>query len=295
MANISDFIAKGQNAIGQVGAFKDFLPEPIKKNLDIFLNGTKPAGNPRKGLNNILSVINGVNGAARSSHFFVNIPAPKLMLAPAAAGSNLAVPANIPFLAESTSLPGVMLATSSIKRYGFGPEEKKPYGATFVDVNMSFFGDGNYYVHRFFYHWLNRIVIFGKSPTQANAFEVYYKSDYATDITITTIDETGRTVSITTLVNAYPLFLGDIPLDWSASDSFVKIPVGFTYQYWKKETIGLDDSVNVPGSAGLLQKLLGAASAINVLSNIRKPNNIAEVINVVNNSKIAIGGLKGLF
>jgi hypothetical protein len=188
----------------------------------------------------------------------------------------------------------VLLDTTQIKRYGFGPSEKKPYGATFVDVNMSFFGDGNYNVHRFFYSWMNKIVVFAKSPTEANAFEVNYKEDYQTDIKITALDETGNTVTIVTLVNAYPIFLGDIPLSWSDTDSFVKIPVGFTYQYWKRELIDLGDKVQ-PGSTGILQKLMGATAALQVLSNIRKPNSIGDVINVVNNSKIAIGGLRGLF
>ena len=292
MANIGEFIAKGQNAVGAVNALKDFLPDSIKKNLDTFLNGTKASGTAKKSLNQILSTINGMNGAARPSHFYVDIPAPRAMMG--AAGSNSATVKNIPFLAESSSLPGVLLDTTQIKRYGFGPSEKKPYGATFVDVNMSFFGDGNYDVHRFFYSWLNKIVVFAKSPTEANAFEVNYKEDYQTDIKITALDETGNTVTIITLVNAYPIFLGDIPLSWSDTDSFVKIPVGFTYQYWKRELIDLGDKVQ-PGSTGILQKLMGATAALQVLSNIRKPNSIGDVINVVNNSKIAIGGLRGLF
>jgi len=292
MANIGEFIAKGQNAVGAVNALKDFLPDSIKKNLDTFLNGTKASGTNKKSLNQVLSTINGMNGPARSSHFYVDIPAPRAMMG--AEGSNHSTVKNIPFLAESTSIPGVLLDTTQIKRYGFGPNEKKPYGATFVDVNISFFGDGNYNVHRFFYAWLNKIVVFAKSPTESNAFEVNYKEEYQTNITITALDETGNTVTIVTLVNAYPIFLGDIPLSWAETDSFVKIPVGFTYQYWKREVIDLGDKV-VPGSASVLQKLMSATSALQVLSNIRKPNSIGDVINVVNNSKLAIGGLRGLF
>jgi hypothetical protein len=295
MANISNFIAKGRDLVGTANVLKDFLPDSVKKPLDEFINGTRPTGNAQKGLNKILSTVNGINGVARPNHFYVTITPPKSMQAPSVSGSNITIPSQIPFLVESAQLPGVMIATSSIRRYGYGPEEKKPYGATFVDVNMTFVGDGDYNVHRFFYAWLNRVVIFAKGPTEKNAFEVSYKSDYATDIQITTLDETGRTVTVVTLVGAYPIFLGDVGLNWSDTDSYVRIPVGFTYQYWKREVINLDDPAAKAAEPGILQKLMGAASAIQVLSSIRRPRNAAEIINVVGNSTRAIGGLRGLF
>ena len=40
---------------------------------------------------------------------------------------------------------------------------------------------------------------------------------------------------------------------------------------------------------------MGIASAVQVLGGLRKPRNVADVLNVVNNSKIAIGGLRGIF
>ena len=70
MANISEFIAKGQNVVGTVNAVRDFLPESVRNNLDTFLNGTRPQGSDRKGLNKIRSTIDGVNGLQRNSQFF---------------------------------------------------------------------------------------------------------------------------------------------------------------------------------------------------------------------------------
>lgn len=296
MANISNFIAKTQNAIGTVNTLKDFLPDSVRKPLDEFLYGTGFGGSTQKGLNKVISTLNEYNGVARNTHFYVTIPAPPAMTSPKVSGSNLNVPEAIPFLAESASLPGVMMATSSVKRYGIGPEEKKPYAPTFVDVNMTFIGDGNYYVHKFFYAWLNRIVVFAKDPATDNAFEVNYKTEYATTISISTLDETGRKVATVKLYGVYPIFMGDILLDWGSTDSFVKIPITFTYQRWELEVTDLDEVV--PGSIGVvgaLQKAMGIASAVQVLGGLRKPRNTADLLNVVNNSKIAIGGLRGIF
>lgn len=284
MADISQFIAKGQNVVGTANAFRDFLPDSVRNGLDTFLNGTRAPGSDRKGINKIQSTINKLNGLQRSSHYYVTIPAPLVL-----AGDQ--VPPLIPFLTEATSLPGVMMNTTPIKRYGYGPEEKKPYAPTFVDINMTFFGDGKGAVHDFFYRWLNKIVIFDKNATDANAFEVYYKNSYATDITITTIDETGNIITEVTLLKAYPIFLGDISLSWHDNDSFVRIPVGFTFYNWKKKTIDLNTPVLPGQGASAMQKILGVATAIQTLSTIRKPNNVADIINVVGNSKIAIGGL----
>lgn len=288
-ANIGNLVAKGQNALGAVNSLRDILPDSITKNLDTFINGTRAAGASRKGVNNILSTINGINGVQRASHFYVTIPAPLTLTSE--------VPPLIPFLTESATLPGVALATSSVKRYGFGPEEKKPYLPTFVDVSMSFIGDGKGVVYDFFYKWMNSIVRFDKAATAANAFEVEWKNKYATDITITTIDETGSKIIEVVLMKAYPVFLGDIAVSWHDTDSLVKIPVGFTYYNWKKTEIDLNAPMTtIQQGASALQRILGAASAIQVLSNIRKPRNIADLANAVNSSKLAIRGLgKSLF
>jgi len=284
MANISEFIAKGQNVVGTVNAVRDFLPESVRNNLDTFLNGSRPQGSDRKGLNKIRSTIDGVNGLQRNSQFYVTIPAPVCM-------TGDQTPTLLPFLTESAALPGVMLATTSVKRYGIGVEEKKPYLPTFVDVNMTFFGDGSGYVHQFFGNWINNIVIYDRRATLPNAFEVRYKYDYAVDITITTLDETGQKVIEVVLMGAYPIFLGDVSLSWADTDSFAKIPVGFTYTNWKKNIVDINQPIAQGGGVGALQRIMGIASAVQVLSTIRKPRGIADTINVINNSKLAVGGL----
>ena len=92
-------------------------------------------------------------------------------------------------------------------------------------------------------------------------------------------------------MGAYPIFLGDMSLSWADTDSFAKIPVGFTYYNWKKNIVDLNQPISKPGGVGALQRIMGIASAVQVLSTIRKPQGIADTINVINNSKLAVGGL----
>jgi len=40
---------------------------------------------------------------------------------------------------------------------------------------------------------------------------------------------------------------------------------------------------------------LKAGTAIQTLAKIRKPGNVADILNVVNGSKVAVGSLRGLF
>lgn len=265
------------------------------------VNGAPPSEN-KKDVVNFLSNINKVRGLQRSSHFYVQISVP-----PVAKGWMSIVP-TLSFLTESASLPGVSLATSDIRRYGYGPVEKKPYAPVFVDTTLTFFCDNSGLIQRFFYYWMNSIVkyntlINGGSasnvPTKQNMnpFEVGFKDDYATDITITTIDESGKDVTVVKLIDAYPVFMGDVPLSWADSDSISRLPITFTYFNYQITNFGDANfametgTPNKPGG-DLLGTLQKTASAVQILSALKKPNNVADVTNVINNATILLGGLR---
>jgi hypothetical protein len=165
---------------------------------------------------------------------------------------------------------------------------------------MTFYGDASGTVHKFFYKWLSGIVKFdngvhGKPGYSGlKPFEVEYKKDYAVDIIITTMDEKERKLMEFKLYEAYPIAMGDISMNWAETDGVVRIPITFTFNRWKRTDISLDIDEEFGGLSSI-QQILKAGTAIQTLASLKKPGNVADIINVVNNSKIAVGGITRLF
>jgi len=126
--------------------------------------------------------------------------------------------------------------------------------------------------------------------TLLQPFEVNYKNQYATDILITTVDENNNDIINVRLTKAFPVFMGDISLGWNDTDSIARLPITFSYYNWKIENINVNQ-VSENRKPGVVQSLIKAGTALQTLSTLRKPNNVADIINVVNNTKLAVGGL----
>lgn len=207
--------------------------------------------------------------------------------------------------ADSFAVPGLGFATSDIKRYGYGPNEKKPYAPVYTDVNFSFIGDKDGKIHKFFYLWMNSMVnhhkpgsINGIDSTADSAYpyEVEYKNSYKADVMITLFNESGDVSEVVKLHDAYPIFIGDIQYSWNDTDQLVRIPVTFTYFNWQIEKVTdqfqQNRSVAKNNNAlGTIGKIVKTATAIQTLASLKKPQNIGDVINVISNTKSVVSKL----
>lgn len=125
----------------------------------------------------------------------------------------------------------------------------------------------------------------GQRPYQVN-----YKKDYAATILVHSFDDRTdddpkpQTVYIE---EAYPIFIGDIQYNWGGTDTLIRLPVTFTYFRWHIEDIQDEGKLNVvPGAGlGLFGQLLKAGQAIQALSTLKNPRNLADVVKVVNTTK----------
>lgn len=295
--SIGGIISKGRDIAGTANALVDLpgLPDGVRNSVrSLFGTGTGvPPEQNRRDLNNFLATASKLNGFTRPSYFYIEIAPPPMLVDESNTMRNLA------FLSESANLPGVSFATSEVRRYGYGPTERKPFAPIFVDTNISFFVDGAGVIQKFFYKWMNGIVKFdetvnGKGAvygrTTMRPFEVNYKDQYATDIIITTVDENNNDIINVRLTKAFPIFMGDVSLGWNDTDSIARLPITFSFYNWKIENINVNQ-VSENRKPGVVQSLIKASTALQTLATIRKPNNVADIINVVNNAKIAIGGL----
>lgn len=140
---------------------------------------------------------------------------------------------------EASHLPGLLHATDDIRRYGYGPLEKKPFAPIFRDLPLTFREDGEGSVYRFFMSWMRMSLLYetreqditstsGSVPGQ-NPYEVAYKEDYVQDVTVTVFDDAGVAQVQMILKEAYPVFVGDVPLNWANKRELLKIPVVLTF------------------------------------------------------------------
>lgn len=259
------------------------------------LRGITPAGttiNRTGSINNFRSQFIYTNNILRNNRFLVVIPTPKLF--PRESNKSFL---NLDLVCNSGTLPGVSVSTSEIRRHGVGPVEKRPYSVNFIDLNLSFIVDGRGGIHRFFTSWIDGIVRFDRLVTNPDnrpfqqPFEVAYRDEYVTDIIIYVYDEKSREVYKVTAYKAFPLFMGDINLNWGATDDYVILPVTFAYTSWKSEVLDISPEASSENKPGWFEKLAAAGSALNLLSTIRRPQSISDVLNIVNNTSSAASGL----
>lgn len=180
------------------------------------------------------------DGILKPSNAFVRVyPGPDFGLAKF--GELEVARKKLEFHCEATNLPGVRLMTTEIRRHGYGVVEKKPYVPIFTDINLMFRSDSKGLLYKFFQSWIKMIINFdgrdsinsvnGSIRGQA-LYEVAYKNSYSSTIEISVFDPNGEIPITITLVEAYPIFLGEIPLAWAAVNDYIKIPVQFTFRDW---------------------------------------------------------------
>jgi hypothetical protein len=208
------------------------------------------------------------------------------------------------YRADSFTQPGVQFALTDIKRYGVGTIERKPTVPLFIDVPFSFINDSDGVIRKFFYLWMNGIIGFDELP-RANAakdsfgklpFDQSYKDEYQTDIEIIQFNEVNNKVQVVKLYNAYPYSMTDINNNWASENTFTQFQVSFTYTHWAIEDIDLqlrEPKRSATGDLTLFQNLIRSASLLQTISSVKKPQNINDVINVVNTGATTIRSMTG--
>jgi hypothetical protein len=186
------------------------------------------------------------NGIMRPSKFLVRIPYPRGMV------EHVSLKETARYLelwCDSSNIPSIALATNDIHRYGYGNLEKKPYLALNNDINMTFISDGNATIWTFFQQWIRMIInydmrngIQGESRNNGvladqKPFELAYKNEYVSDIELIVFnDQTNKPSLEIVLREAYPIFVGDMPLNWADTSSIMRVPVSFTVYDWYHKT-----------------------------------------------------------
>lgn len=158
---------------------------------------------------------------ARPNRFDVQIPIP-LGISYYVSSSRL-----LKLRCENAELPGRNISTTALKVYNI--EEKFPYQTTYNDINLTFIVGDDMSEKKLFDAWLEWI-----NPTYDYNFK--YKSDYASLIRINQYDVKNELTYSVDLLDAYPIAVNQLDLDWS-NDGYHKLNVTFTYTQWKNYSI----------------------------------------------------------
>lgn len=251
-------------------------------------------------------------GALKSNLFHCEIFPPPVLLRAGGVKPDL-----IRLYAESTTLPGVQMGTSQVRRYGIGPLQKIANDVIFNDITVNFIGDGGGHVHSFFVDWLNSISPFDqemvldkdmtkyydgtntltrtKASTKPVApFMFEYKDSYcASKFNIFVYNENHREVIAYDVIDAFPIAISDINLGWANNDELMRFSVTFALTRWRIDRINtvdvveqLESAEQMASDAGPLSMLYRAGSLATLVSSLKKPRNVGDVINLVNNAAL---------
>lgn len=128
------------------------------------------------------------------------------------------------FYAKAVNLPSVSIGAPPVRHYA--PAKKAAVDVIYEDLNLEFYIDRQYNVRSIFQDWHDRIYNVG---TGTFAF----RDDYTEDIIIDIEDETGTIVSKGTIIEAYPMVIGDVAFSMDSENEINTFPVTFTYNYYR--------------------------------------------------------------
>lgn len=163
---------------------------------------------------------------------------------------------------EASNLPGYGVTTHDVRRFTYGPFEKRPFAPQFTDITVGFYSDGNGDIWRLMTRWLELVMnkdarqgINTQSGRSYNivypAYELSYREEYVTDIKLIVFNQMGDPVKIVNFREAFPIIIPDVPLNWSDTNSVLRLQVVFTFVDWYIE----DYNPNEWSSQGYLATL----------------------------------------
>ena len=178
-------------------------------------------------------------GYLRANKFKVMITTPELLFN---LPNAVEIARNMEFYVQDAILPGYQLMTGNVRRWGYGPNESRPFSPNFQQVQLTINIDGNMNTIKYFNGWLETILphdtrnaFFDQSDlTGGDNYTLSYKSEYATDIQILLYAEDGKLMTTYTLKEAFPSNINQVQLSWGDTNQIAQMNVFIEYLDWYK-------------------------------------------------------------
>ena len=182
------------------------------------------------------------SGTLQTNKFNVYIRPPGLLASPIGNRSQ-----HLIYRAESARIPGLTFSTIDSRRYGVGPRNRTVSNVDYPEMTIGFIEDSQSTVHKYFYRWMNEIFNNGgQDAINSSTYSARYKNDYATTIVVQTFDNSGKFINSVSVLEAFPISMGDVALSWSDNNNLMKINVTFAYTKWVNDAFNTIPSV-IPG------------------------------------------------
>ena len=173
------------------------------------------------------------NGGARPNQFAVQLSFPTYV-----AAQSIAV-ARAPFLVNIAELPG-QTVNPAIVQYR-GREVKFAGDRIFAPYTITVMNDAEMSIRNGMEQWMNGM------EDNAAKFGRLQPSEYQRDIDVLQLDRNGNILKSYKLVNAFPVDLSPVALDFGANDQISQFTVTFQYQHFTTSSNPLGGIVNFGG------------------------------------------------
>ena len=223
--------------------------------------GRKLEGTAYAVLNELLSRYHGDGGFSRPSRY-------EVLIIPPRGSNNNPISDDISdneiirktsLACESISFPGRNIDTTTDTNI-YGPTREIASGFSFAEISATFRCSSDMREKLYFESWQ-------RQSFNTQTWSMQYYEDYIGAVQIYQLDEKDNRKYGVELVEAFPKTIGAMTLDYSNGSEIHKLPVTFSYRWWKN----LNDEADLPVSvqdaiAGLLQNSIER----NLLANIPK-------------------------
>ena len=173
------------------------------------------------------------NGGARPNQFMVQLSFPTYV-----AAQTLAV-ARAPFLVSVAELPG-QTVNPAIVQYR-GREVKFVGDRIYAPFTITVLNDAEMSIRTAMEQWMNGM------EDYANKFGRLQPSEYQRDAQVFQLDRNGNALKSYNIINAFPVDLSPVALDFGANDQISSFTVTFQYQHFTTSNNPAGSIVNFGG------------------------------------------------
>jgi hypothetical protein len=159
-----------------------------------------------------------VGGGARANQFFVALNFPSYV----ATGSAAAAQGS--FLCSAASLPGSVVAPTIVQYRG--REVKFAGERTFAPWSVTIMNDASFIIRNSFEKWMD-----GMNGLQNNNGRTNPR-DYQKPMYVTQLDRNNQPLKNYEIIDAFPIDMSDITLNYGDNDTIETYTVTFQYQYY---------------------------------------------------------------
>lgn len=162
---------------------------------------------------------------------------------------------NTKFLCQTVTFPSLIIETFEYRPNNNDISQSMPQAIGHGDLECVFMVDDQHKMAEFFHTWFRLVTNYSDSTFgDQMQYELGYKSDYACGMSIRMFSRSpvqggggvGNSFYQCYLKDVFPVQIGSINLEWAMNDSYMTLPVSFSYSSYTMQRyrngIVVDDS-----------------------------------------------------